>query len=1321
MAALAVTLVASRAAAQDGGDAVLPLPALATARPLMPAGSADVAVRVTWGGGRPRRWSGTIRVLDAAGALVSAPGVPAWRLLATDGHAATRVTAGADGLVVRQAGETPLDEIELHLPDDPAATIVVHLVPDDLSGEAVDFRCTVGEVIRGQMQRPLDGEANRLTVRRAPGDDLRVTIDGGTVRSPGDVVRLHLQPLLPPHDGGGATFELRVRVREGVDGAESYSRTWLLRESPRGADEGVGPAPQRFDPISIDVPLPAREGAWDIAMQVTERGGLRWARPLATRVVQVAAVAATAQAAGEGGEWRVIEELDPASPRLLERLRRIPVVGRGAAALPHVQLPMVPLPKVPLPAVPMPRIPGAGAVGAVVPRVAALLPSGHATIDAHPSGARFRLPPARSSAEPSWEAIHLAGAVAGAPHRLEITLPADEQALVSVTVLEQVGGSVIATFEGGFAAEASPGATGLVRHACIFRPQSRAPLVVVGNPSPNRAVSFGAVRILAGPPRLEPSPAALGGRRVWGVVDGLDLAGLGGPYRVEGDAAGAVVDWRTLLAAARSSAEALAARGAAGALVTVHARGASAWPAHPAAPPPARDRAAADAGLDPVPKDVLEVFCRVHGRQGLRLVPAVVCSGPLPPLEAALAAGGPAAEGIVCIGRDGRPAGPTEGAALRYNILDPAVRAALEELLADLAARSAGHDAVDGLALVLPHDGWFHLPGVAAGLDDATFARFLAEVPAAAAVVAAAGPEAFRADATRFALRAALVEGPLREAWVEWRAATVADFVGRLARRVASLAPGRTLSIVPTTLLSEGDLAARVRPVLAVAPGGDVLRDVGLDVARITAHDGVVWVSPHVHASMEDFIEREAVAAANHAPGTAAAAAAARRRAAIRLDRPATIDLGTVLAQGALAGSASVEVASVHAAPGGAARTRALAEILAPADCERIYDAALVWQAGDEVDAARDALLAAVPPARMETVAGVPAPLVVRVGRDGGGILVTNASGVPCRAIIDRAAAAGGPAPDALAIDLAPWQSRAVAAGGPAALAGVRVEFDAAVEAGVRARLEGLRLKRAALEMPAPMPVLDNPGFEHPDHAGEVPGWELLEGQRGRLRIVPGAPDGGGRGLEFASDNGLATLRSNPFPPPATGRVSVALWLRVAADAPPPPLRIAVEGVHEGREYYRFAPVGAGPNARAPGAEWAQFVLQIDDLPTVGVETLRVRLDLLGGGAVQVDDIRVFDLAFDEAQRVRLARSLAAVEERLAAGDLGACAVELDRHWARFLDTFVTDAAAARAEAARQASAGAARGDEGGAREAREGGPETPRTGILDRVRRWWK
>jgi len=1311
--------LAVRAPAQDPSDAVLPLPALATARALDAATPSPVAIRLAWGGGRPRRWSGTVRLVDHRGAAVAIDG-RSWRLLATDGMAATRVHAAGDALVVRQAADTPLDEIEVRVPDDPDTRIVVRLVPDDLVAEAVDHECTVGEVIRGQLQRPLDDEANRLTVRRAPGDDLRVTIEGGTVRLPGDVVRLHLRALLPPHDGGGASFELRVRVREGVDGAETYSRTWLLHEAPRDAESGA--VPQRFEPISIDVPLPAREGAWDIAMQITERGGLRWARPLASRVVQVVAVAASAAPAAAEGEWRVIEELDPTSPRLLERLRNLPVVGRGAAALPHVQLPIASLPKVPLPSVPIPQvpipqvpIPRLPAVGAVVPRVAALLPSGHATLEVHPAGAMFRLPPGRSAGEPSWEAIHLAGVTPGAPHRLEITLPAAERQTVSVTVVEQVGGSVIATFEGGFTEDGAPGSTALTRHACTFWPQSRTPLVVVGNPSTTGAVAFGQVRVLAGPSAIEAAAPAPRGRRVWGVLDGLDLAGLGGMPRVDGESGGVLSDWRTLLAAARAGADALAARGAAGALVTVHADGAAIWPWDAVAPPAPRDRAAADAGLDPAPKDFLEVLCRVHGRRGLRVVPAVRCAGSLPALESLLAAGGPAATGILCVGRDGRRPGGPDAAGRPYNILDPAVQAALEDLVADLAARGSRHDAVDGVALVVPHDGWFHLPGVAWGLDDATFARFLADEPEAAAVVAAAGPDAFRADTTRFALRAALVEGPLRATWIGWRCGVVAKFVGRLADRVAAVAPGRTLSVVPTTLFTEGDLAARFRPVLATpAPSDDLPREIGLDVGRLGAHPGVIWVSPHLHAPTEDLVEAEAIREANVGPAATAAAAAARRRAAILLDTPATIDLRTVLAQGVLSGSAPAEVARVRAARGAAARTRAMAEILAAADCERVYDASVVWHLADDADRERDAILAVLPPGRLETVVGTPPPLVVRAGRDGdtAALALTNGSAARFRAIVEPAAANGGAR--ALVVDLGPWQTRVVPGAGPADIGGVRAEFDPGAADAVRESLERLRRRRAALEMPVPLPVLDNPGFEHPDHAGRVPGWELLEGERGRLRIVPGAPDGGGRGLEFASDNGLATLRSNPFPPPRTGRVSVALWLRVAPGAAAPPLRIAVEGLHDGREYYRFAPVGAGASGRAPTAEWAQFVLQVDDLPTRGLETLRVRLDLLAGGAVEIDDVRAFDLAFDEGQRVRLSRSLAIVEERLAAGDLGSCALELDRHWARFLDAFVTDEAAERAAVARQAADPAPQ-------RASEAPAETPRTGILDRVRRWWK
>ncbi|MFM7292720.1 MAG: hypothetical protein ACKO6B_16035, partial [Planctomycetia bacterium] len=128
---------------------------------------------------------------------------------------------------------------------------------------------------------------------------------------------------------------------------------------------------------------------------------------------------------------------------------------------------------------------------------------------------------------------------------------------------------------------------------------------------------------------------------------------------------------------------------------------------------------------------------------------------------------------------------------------------------------------------------------------------------------------------------------------------------------------------------------------------------------------------------------------------------------------------------------------------------------------------------------------------------------------------------------------------------------------------------------------------------------------------------------------------------------------------------------------------------------------------------WSQYVLQVDDLPTQGLESLRVRFDLLGPGTVQIDGVRVFDLAFDESQRVQLSRRLALLEERLAAEDLGSCLVELDAYWPKFLATFVSD------EAVAALGRDAARGEQPAVPP-----PATPveRSGsMFDRVRRWWQ
>ena len=75
----------------------------------------------------------------------------------------------------------------------------------------------------------------------------------------------------------------------------------------------------------------------------------------------------------------------------------------------------------------------------------------------------------------------------------------------------------------------------------------------------------------------------------------------------------------------------------------------------------------------------------LHARERLRLVPAVSFDAALPAVEAALAGGGPAATGLVCVGRDGQPRRTARG-GWHYNILDPRVQAAVGALIDELAA-----------------------------------------------------------------------------------------------------------------------------------------------------------------------------------------------------------------------------------------------------------------------------------------------------------------------------------------------------------------------------------------------------------------------------------------------------------------------------------------------------------------------------------------------------------------------------------------------------------------------------------------------------------
>ena len=1322
-----------------------------------------VRIRVQWGGGTPRGWSGQIITTDRGGQSAAAgPQQLVWQTLCREPDAAAHAHSTADGIAVHQLRPVASDGVELTIHDWPRARLRVQLGPTTTGDPGLQADVAVLDILDTPHQQPLDGDGNRLTITAAPSEPLQVTLAGPdnshttnttatttttttdtatAVHRPGDILRFRVDPLIPLKLGVG-DVELRLRLSSArQDTAIDTQATKLVPLAPPvGGTPVGGRLPTPFVGVDFELSLPAEEGVYEVSLEAVELRGLRWTKPLASRTIQVVAIAPTPPTQ-DATEWSAVYELDPGSPRLHERLRRLPARGLTAMPLPSVSFPAMPLPSLSRPSLPLPRLPDVPVqlpdVSSLVPRLGGLLASGHSVVAPHPLGPMLRLPPAGDAQRPSWEAITIPVAREGLPHVIEIEYPQDQQATVAVCILEPdaAGARVEVRHAGGFTvAERQPG---LATHRLVFWPTCRSPVLVLANPDTSAGALVGRVRVLAGPARLPPGPTAAsteparetGRRQTYALLPDPDLPQLaGGPGRAVGGGHG-LADWLTHLAAIRHSAEAVSAQGLAGAVITVFADGAAVWPTRLTHEAP-RWNAAAELALDPVPKDLLAALTRVYAREGLSLIPALRFDAALPALEAEHSE--ESAPGIICVGSDGKPRQLPGGP--HYNILDPRVQQAVETIVSDLAERLRNERSVTGIAVELPHDGWLHLPCVAWGLDDQTFSRFLAAT--------GESPGASSEGTERFAERARLVRGPLRQEWLTWRTGVLASFHARLTAIVAGRDGRWPLYIVPTTLCTDGDVARRFRSQTSAEAGADdLLREIGL-VATLPegiAHGGrLVFMSPQVFTATASIAERAAVNSANGSLALARAAATARERGVVILARPLPVDLAAVVPHGPFGSAAAGEPAQARIVAQRRAGDRELASSLLAADASIVFDMRPLILAAREPSQPRRSR-ESLPAGPLQLVNSLPDPLVIRSITSGNRtwLEVANLAPVPTAAVIRLGV---GPTKafdavdgQALGIDagslrlpLAAWDVRAIVVDPACQVEAAAVEYDAGVVAATSQKIERLRQRLGVLNAPEPLDVLDNPGFElglsQPAGAANQPaitGWELLEPRRGSLALVTGIPpaadpDGPtkpGRGLEFASLNGLATLRSNPFEPPKTGRVSVAAWLRVKPGDQQPPLRIAVEGVEHGREYYRFAAIGGLTGGQPLSGEWSLFVLQVDDLPAGSVESLRVRFDLLGPGGVQIDDVTVYDLAFDQTELNSLAQEIARIDHQFKQGDVGAALIGLEGHWPAFLESFISDEAVAARTMLRAASAAVEPAAP----------PAEKRQGALDRFRSWWQ
>ena len=1227
-------------------------------------------IRVAWGGGAERLWEGTLTLSQG---VLSEP-----QPLGIEADEPGSMWLEGGQLIIRQRTARAYDGVDLVLSAPLDAKLLVQLTAADDKQRGPQVAIPLGEISSEVRNLPLDEHENRLLVRRAPGDSLRIrTAHSSMVFAPGERLKLDVTPHLLP-----LPADAKVHVK--VQLTESQQRElWATQRDVRAG---------QAEAIPLEVPLPDAEGVYDLVITATQtaswthpvRPTLYWKRSLAERRVQVIVLERQRPPVKPGRELTQVLEIDPASPHWWEKVKW-PRLAR--------------LPKGPL---------GNGTRQTV----------------RHPLGELSQLAPNTRSPDVSWEAYWLTLSVPGHPYVLEVDYPNDVPQTLGISILEPnaAGALVPIGLDSGVdvAAELVGGAAARwAHHRLVFWPRTTSPLVLLSNRRDATPAVYGKIRVLGGwehlpRPGSERDPGTMRsmvayGARVAGPQGGpadapqrLLAAYLDRPLLPENFSANEILDpwsgrslddWTTFHEAGTRLVEYLHYAGYNALMMCVLADGSALYPSDLLEATPRYDTGVFFASAqDPLRKDVLEMLLRLLDREDLQLIPAVELAAPLPALEALGRRGPDERQGLEWIGPDGvtwtQAYGARRGLAPYYNLLDPRVQDAVLAVLRELVQRYGHHPAFAGLAVRLSAYGYAQLPGPEWGMDDVTIARFARETGLA---VPGEGRQ-------RFAARSAfLLSDAHRETWLQWRATQCHRFYRRVRDVVSAVRPDAPLYLAGAEMFTSPELSAPLRPTLPPkATLADALLAAGIDPRHYLEDRGVVLLRPERIAPWSKLaaqateLELGQMAEADYyfhglpRPGN------------LFFHPPQEVHVPSFDQKSPFRPSFAWLV--TEAVPSGAQNRRRFVHALATMDSQILVDGGWLLPLGQE-EAVQSVAAAyrQLPPVRFSAVGteghpGGSQPVTLRWASVGGrtylyavndapfGTLVRIPLDASPQCVLRELSGLRRVAPltrdadgAAWVVDLEAYDLVAIELSEPGVRVGTpQVTVPAAVEAALRQRIRELGVRAAALRSPPLLRALENPGFESPPTASEpMPGWAVSHRLGVAIRTDPSQAHGGSRSARISSDGPIACLVSRPFQPPTTGRLSMLAWLRTAEGNGQPPLRLAIEGKLCGRDYYRFTAVGQPATAGQPsvpvGAAWGCYIFQVDDLPLEGLSQLRVRFDLMGQGEVWVDDVQLFDLALSETELRALYKLITMASVTLQNGQVGDCMRLLEGYWPRFL------------------------------------------------------
>jgi hypothetical protein len=638
----------------------------------------------------------------------------------------------------------------------------------------------------------------------------------------------------------------------------------------------------------------------------------------------------------------------------------------------------------------------------------------------------------------------------------------------------------------------------------------------------------------------------------------------------------------------------------------------------------------------------------------------------------------------------------------------------------EILDRAAAHASFAGVAIQLTADGYAQFPGPDWGFDSITLDRFAREMRIDL------GPPGKENLAQRVALR-----GKYAGQWLAWRARALAAFYDRLQFRITAARPGAKLYLAGTDLFQRPELQRELQPSL---PRGampeDLFRWVGIEPALYRDRPNIIMLRPQRLAPLDSLAAQAVNLELNQAPDVDRLFQHRTSPGSLFFHEPQEARLASFDAKSPFRHTFTRLVSQLS--PAGLQNRRRFVHALATLDAQEMFDGGWLLPLGQEEELRSFIdIYRRLPSRSFSLVTGSTQPVTVRMCTFEGQTYVYLVNDSPWDARItlplsmpqDAQAEPlgssrlpvieGTGANRTWTLELAPFDLIAARFNSDkVTIANPRVDVDQEVVLTLDNRIKELWARTASLKIAAPLAAVTNGDFEAPPASdGTVTAWALGNRPEAQTRVDVEGPHRGRQALRLLAGQAGADLTSAPFAAPRTGRISVSVWLRISDETRQPALRLGVQNAAGSLPYARYAALGFAAGEQKLHSAWSQYMFQVHDLPSEGLNQLLVRIELSGAGEVWIDDLQLFELDFGDTERLELSKLLTLAEYKRQTGELADCLRLVDGYWPRYLQANVPLVQQPIAQRPRRTPAPA---------------EEEKKPGMFDRVRRampdlWWR